>query len=84
MSKIRYGAVPVVSRRGYGINATVTLGHIYEADSVSGLSFYHPSHPPYEVSYSGKGTDLDMSLEQARKLRDQLLAMDLGDNDKEK
>lgn len=84
MSNVSGEAVPVVSRHGYGGDVTVTVGHLYEMDGVSGYRFYHPSLPPYEVSHQGGGTYLDMSLAQARKLRDQLNAMDLGDNDKEK
>lgn len=47
------------------------------------MSLYHPANPPYEVSRNGGGKDLSLNQKQARSLRDQLNAMNLGDNDTE-
>lgn len=74
--------MPVVTAdRRYGPVQNVTINHLYEQDGVDGMSLYHPSNPPYEVSDFDGGKDLGLNQKQARSLRDQLNALDLGDND---
>ncbi len=80
--KMRPEAVPVVfDGRRYNLHDTVYVDHIFQAHN-GGLRFYHPAHEPWEINRGETSSEqLAMSKKQARQLRDQLIAMDLGDND---
>ena len=74
------GAMPVVTldRRHGGIDIT----HVFKNHN-GGLSLYHPADPPWEVRHGETGPEpLYLNEKQARSLRDQLNAMDLGTDEK--
>jgi hypothetical protein len=78
----RKEAVPVVSDgRRYGYADTVHVDHLY-VDHYGTLMLFHPADQPWELRDGAtSAVQLAMSNKQARSLRDQLNAMDLGDND---
>jgi hypothetical protein len=57
----------------------VDITHIYKSHN-GGLYLYHPGAPPWELRETGP-EPLHLNAKQSRSLRDQLNAMDLGDND---
>lgn len=76
-------AMPVVwDGKRHGYTDTICVDHLYEAHN-GGLYLYHPADEPWEIRDGATSSEtLNMSKKQARSLRDQLIAMDLGDNDK--
>lgn len=83
MSNGDQAAVPVVwDGKRHGDTNSVSVDHVYQAHN-GGLYFYHPAAEPWEIRDGATSSEtLTMNKKQARSLRDQLIAMDLGDNDK--
>lgn len=82
MSNGDVAAVPVViDGRRYNDPDGVYVDHLYQGHN-GGLYFHHPVDKPWEIRDGATSSEtLSMSKKQARSLRDQLIAMDLGDND---
>jgi hypothetical protein len=79
MSNEDPAAVPVAKfNRRYD---SVEVNHIFQAHN-GGLHLFHPVAPPWEIREGSTSAEtLNLNKKQARSLRDQLIAMNLGDND---